>query len=199
MAKRGPELIDRRLAKALEHPLRIEILSILRHGPSSPARIERQLENVSLNLVSHHIKVLKELGCVELMETVSKRGAREHIYRIVGTLIVNDKEWEELTPKMRHRVTVSILRSISNDLSASLGTGRFEEIPDHHLSRSPLKLDREGWSEAVDLLSRTLDEVLEVGSRSLKRIEASGEVPMPVTVAIMQFPTVDIDADVDAD
>lgn len=190
MAKRGPDLVDPRLAKALEHPLRIEILSILRHGPSSPARIERQLEHVSLNLVSHHIKVLKELGCVELAETVDKGGSREHVYRAVGPSFVNDEEWEELTPKVRHRVTVSILRAIANDLAESLGTGRFDEIPGHHhLTRTPLNLDYEGWSETQDILTRALEEVIEVGHRSSKRLRESEEPGTPATIAIMQFPT----------
>lgn len=192
LAKRGPELVDPRLAKALEHPIRTEILVILRHGPSSPARIQRQLENVSLNLVSHHMKVLKKLGCIELAETVNKRGATEHVYRAVRSFIVSDEEWRKLTPKMRLPLTATVLRLLSNDLAQAIGAGRLDEIPDTHLSRTPLKLDREGWSEAVDILARTLDEILEVGGRSVKRMEAGGEPPLRVTVAIMQFLTGDV-------
>jgi DNA-binding transcriptional ArsR family regulator len=179
------------LAKALEHPIRIDILSILREGPSSAARIARRLENVSLNLVAHHMKVLKELGCIELVETVSKRGAREHLYRTVGPPILDAEEWSELTPKLRQSITVAILRMISNDLARSLGEGRFDEIPDSHLSRTPLKLDGEGWSEVTEVLARTLEDVLEVGARSSRRIKASDEAPIAAMVAIMQFPTVE--------
>lgn len=188
MAKRGPDLIDTRLAKALEHPTRVEILSILRDGPSSPARIQRRLENVSLNLVSHHMKVLKELDCVELLETVSKRGATEHIYRALGSPILNDEAWKELSPKLRKPVTATILRMISSDLARSLGSGKFDENSNVHVSRSPLNLDQEGWSEVVDLLARTLDEVIEIGARSVSRLEAGDETPTAVTVAILQFP-----------
>ena len=177
------------MAKALEHPTRIEILSILREGPTSPARIQRQMENVSLNLVSHHMKVLKELGFAELVETVSRRGAKEHIYRLGRSPVISDEAWDELTPKMRLPITATVLRLISNDLARSLGTGLFDEIPDVHLSRSPLKLDGEGWSEVVALLMRTLDEVIEIGSRSSERLKTSDETPIAATVAIMQFPT----------
>jgi len=62
-----PALIDRRLLKALSHPTRQHILDMLGEGPSSPVRLMRRMDNISLNLVSHHIKVLKELGCVELV------------------------------------------------------------------------------------------------------------------------------------
>jgi DNA-binding transcriptional ArsR family regulator len=189
LAKQGPDLIDPRLAKALEHPIRIEILTVLREGPSSPTRIQRELENVSLNLVAHHMKVLKELGFVELVETVRRRGAKEHIYRVARSPVISNEAWDELAPKMRTPITATVLRLISNDLARSLGTGLFDAIPDVHLSRSPLKLDREGWSEVVALLTQTLDEVSEIGSRSSERLETSDEIATLVTVALMQFPT----------
>jgi len=189
LAKRGPNLVDPRLLKALEHPTRMEILSVLKTEPSSPARIQRQLENVSLNLVSHHVKVLKELGCIELVETVSKRGAQERIYRAVGSFVLSDEDWEGLTPKTRLSTTATILRVVSDELAKSLGSGKFEEIVDRHLSRSPLLLDREGWGEIVKVLTRTLDEVGEIGDKSSKRMERSGETPIPASVVIIQFPT----------
>lgn len=188
MTKQVPELLSPRVAKAVAHPIRIEILSVLRKGPSSPARIERQLDNVSLNLISHHIKVLKELECVELVETVSRRGAREHVYRIVGPLIIGDREWDELTPKTRQRVLTELLRHLSIDLAESLGTGIFNEVTDTHISRLPLRLDEEGWSEVAEVLTRALTEVVEIGERSSERIETDEKASTPVTVAIMQFP-----------
>lgn len=191
LAKRGPDFIDPRLVKALEHPIRVEILNILWEGPSSPTRIQRRLENVNLNLVAHHMKVLKELECVELVETVSRRGAKEHIYRTLGPFIISDEAWDKLTPKLRQPITAAILRMISGDLARSLGAGRFDMIPDNHLSRTPLALDREGWSEVVKILERAMNELLEVGNKSQERIEASDETPTPTMVAIMQFPTVE--------
>jgi len=189
MAKQRPQLIDPRLATAIEHPVRIEILSILRKEPSSAARIQRQLDNVSLNLVSHHMKVLKDLGCIELVETINRRGAREHIFRIARSMIVSDEEFAGATPRTRNKMTVSVIRTISQDLSTSLATGRFYTRTDSHMSRSPLTLDRQGSEELTDLLRRTLNEVLAIGDRSLERLETSNEESEPTTVAIMKFPT----------
>ncbi len=200
MAKRGPDIIDPRLAKALEHPTRLDILALLREGPSSPSRMQRQLPNVSLNLVSHHVKVLRDLECVELVETVRRRGATERIYRsTVGPAMLDDKAWEEATPKMRQPIAAAILRMISTDLAHSLGAGKFDEIPNQHLSRSQLKLDREGWEEVVDLLLGTLDDLFEIRTRNLERIEASDDTPLAVIVAIMQFPTADSEDEDDPD
>ena len=198
MAKRGPEFIDSRLVKALEHPTRIDILAVLKDGPSSPSRIQQQLQNVSLNLVSHHVKVLKDLECIELVETVRRRGATEHIYRTaVGSTMLDDEAWDQVTPKMRQPITAAILRLISADLAQSLGAGRFNEFANSHLSRSALKLDREGWEEVVELLLETLNSLFEIETRNSERLEASGETPLSAIVAIMQFPTADSEAEAD--
>ncbi len=189
MATREPSLIDPRMAKALEHPIRIEILDALRAGPSSPTRIQRELENVSLNLVSHHVKVLKELGVVELLETVSKRGAKEHIYRLARWPVIQDETWDTLTPKRRLPIAVTILRMISRDLASSFEAGLFDETPDIHVTRTPLKLDQEGWSEVAAVLVRSLEEVNEIGLKSSERLEDSDEAPVAATVAILNFPT----------
>jgi DNA-binding transcriptional ArsR family regulator len=189
LAKQEPDLIDPRLAKALEHPIRIEILTILREGPSSPTRIQRELESVSLNLVAHHMKVLKELDFVELVETVSKRGAKEHIYRLGRSAVLSDDACDKLAPEARLPITATVLRLISNDLARSIETGLFDETPDIHLSRSPLKLDREGWLEVVALLNQTLNEIAEIGSTSLERLKTSEEISTTATVSIMHFPT----------
>jgi DNA-binding transcriptional ArsR family regulator len=182
-----PNLVDQRLLKALAHPTRVHILDILSEGPSSPARMQRRMENVSLNLVSHHVKVLRNLGCIELVKTIPRRGAKEHIYRVKERQFFNAEEWEAIEPKSRQPITSIILRMISEDTGRSLSEGKFDELSDNHLSRSPIELDREGWSEVVDVLARALDEVLEADAKSKERVFASGEELMAARVVMMQF------------
>lgn len=187
MGKTGPALVDQRLTKALAHPTRVHILSILNEGPSSPSKIAKRLNNVSLNLTSHHIKVLRELGCVELVREVAHGGRTEHIYRATERQFFTAEEWEQVEPHERPPITVSILRLISEDVGKSLALGKFDELPDNHLSRSPIDVDREGWEEIVAILGRALDEVLEVNARSAERARLSGEDLMKIRVVMMQF------------
>ena len=188
MAERGPDLVDPRLIKAVEHPLRMEILAILMNEASSPARIERRLENVSLNLIAHHMKVLKETGCIELVETVTRRGAKERIYRASRSFVFSDDAWERMPAEARWANTAAILRVLSADLANSLATGKFEERPDRHLSRTPMKLDEQGWAEVRDALERTFDEVTEIREKAAQRLEQNGEPGFPASVAIISFP-----------
>jgi DNA-binding transcriptional ArsR family regulator len=183
----APAVLDQRLAKALAHPTRVQILSILNEGPSSPSKIAKRLNGVSLNLTSHHIKVLRDLGCVELVKEVTHGGRTEHVYRATKRQHFTPAEWEEVEPHTRPPITVSILRLISEDVGKSLASGKFDELPDNHLSRSPLDVDQEGWREIVSILNRTLDEVLEVNVRSAERVRLSGEELTKIRVVMMQF------------
>jgi DNA-binding transcriptional ArsR family regulator len=183
-----PPLIDPRLLKALAHPTRVHILDILSEGPSSPVRMMRRMDNVTLNLVSHHVKVLADLGCVELIGTVEKRGAKEHLYRARERQFFSAEEWEAIEPAGRQPITSVILRMISEDTGRSMSEGRFDEFPDNHLSRSPLKLDKEGWAEVVAALARALEEVLEADAKSAERARTSEEQLLTARVVMMQFP-----------
>jgi DNA-binding transcriptional ArsR family regulator len=145
------------------------------------------MEGVSLNLVSHHIKVLKELGCIELIDTAQRRGATEHIYRVTSRTMFSAEEWEQLDSKDRYPITADILRLISEDTNRSLSEGGFDERTDNHLSRSPVELDEEGWSEVVQVLEGALEGVLDAHARSAERAQASGERLLNTRVAIMQF------------
>jgi hypothetical protein len=47
--------------------------------------------------VSHHTRVLRDLGCIELVRTEPRRGAVEHYYRPVLRPFLDDEQWEQLS------------------------------------------------------------------------------------------------------
>lgn len=184
-----PNLIDERVLKAQSHPIRAHILNILGEGPSSPAKMQRRMKNVSLNLVCHHIKVLREVGLIELVDVRHHGGRREHIYRPTQQRnCFTLEEWLAVDPKLRNPLIATILSQISEDTTRAIVEGRFAELPDSHLSRSPIELDQEGWQEVVEVLETALEGVLEAHARSVERSRVSGEELMPSRVMIMQFP-----------
>ncbi len=60
--------------------MRARALSLIVAGPKSPARIAAEL-GLDVRSVAYHVRVLKRLGCIELVETRQRRGAVEHVYR----------------------------------------------------------------------------------------------------------------------
>jgi DNA-binding transcriptional ArsR family regulator len=186
VGKDGPSLIDSRMIKALAHPTRVDILNILAEGPSSPSRIAKQLDNVSLNLTAHHIKVLRELDCVELEEEVRHGGRTEHVYRLSKIPMFSAEEWDEVDPRDGQPITLQVLRVVSEEVREAVLSGGFEG-GDRHLSRTPLAVDEQGWREVAAILERALMEVMKVGEESAERVERDGAEVKKMRVVIMQF------------
>lgn len=184
----APTLIDPRILKAQSHPVRAEILNILSEGPSSPSRMHRRMEVGSLQVVCHHIKVLREVGLIELIRVEPRGNRKEHIYRATKRQYFTLEEWLAVDPKFRDPVIGTILRQISDDTGRAAAEGRFSEFPDSHLSRSPIELDALGWKEVVEILEIALEGILEAHARSKERAQVTGEALMIARVVMMQFP-----------
>lgn len=189
MAKQTrPQLIDPQILKAQSHPTRAEILNILSEGPSSPSRMTERMRDVDLNLVSYHVKVLRKAGLIELVETRQSGGRREHIYRTMQRQHFNIEEWLAIDPRYRDPIITTILKQISEDTGRAMMEGKFSEILDSHLSRSPVEVDREGWAEVLAVLDTALEDILETHAKSAERAQQSGEEKLPIRVVMMQFP-----------
>lgn len=66
--------------RALAHPLRLRILSLLTGQAMSAAEVARELGCTQAN-ASYHLRVLASIGKVEIAEEVSVRGGRAVRYR----------------------------------------------------------------------------------------------------------------------
>ncbi|PYC74030.1 transcriptional regulator [Streptomyces tateyamensis] len=66
--------------RALAHPLRLRLLSLLTNQPMSAAEAARELGESQANL-SYHLRRLHAAGLLELVEEVSVRGGQAKRYR----------------------------------------------------------------------------------------------------------------------
>ena len=80
MTQDGSANGEQRMLKALAHPLRAKALPLFADGAVSPIQVARQLD-VDVSHLAYHIRVLRKLGFIELVETRQRRGALEHFYR----------------------------------------------------------------------------------------------------------------------
>ncbi|MEU4088009.1 ArsR/SmtB family transcription factor [Streptomyces aureus] len=77
--------------RALAHPLRLRMLSLMWPGPMSAAELARELD-VSHALASQHLRRLDAVGLVELAEERTRRGGRERRYRAVRGTPLSDQQ-----------------------------------------------------------------------------------------------------------
>ena len=111
--------LDERLAKALSHPLRQRILQRLNEGGvRSPNELSRELGD-PLGNVSYHVRILRELDCVELVRTEQRRGALEHYYQATAEPWLDDEQWARLPAAFRRKTLGRTLSEILEGASAA--------------------------------------------------------------------------------
>lgn len=81
------------LLRALAHPVRLRIVSLVWNAPLSAAELAREL-GISHALASQHLRRLDEVGLVELAEVRANRGGRERRYRAVHGSPLSDQRHE---------------------------------------------------------------------------------------------------------
>jgi DNA-binding transcriptional ArsR family regulator len=161
-----PALVSSRLVAAMSHPTRFHAMTTLVEEAATPAQIAEKIGE-PLNNVTYHIKVLTELGCVELVRVQPARGGRvvEHLYRATQRAYLDAAAWDELSEKEKLQVDNALMRLISEDIADAMSHGTFFEDDDNHVSRMPMILDKDGWGEVVSLLERTLNRLMEIQER----------------------------------
>ena len=178
--------VEQIVAKAFAHPLRVQILIILNERVASPNILSQELDQ-SLNLVAYHVRVLEKYDCIELVDTKQRRGATEHFYRATRRQFLTDSEWSRMPSALRPGLSGAMLKSLFDDVEEAVSKGTFDELDDRHLSRVPMVVDKQAWSDVVDLLASTLDRVLEIQAEASQRLAESGTEGMLTKVEMLHF------------
>jgi DNA-binding transcriptional ArsR family regulator len=182
-SKQDPE---QQVAKALSHPLRVRLLTILNESTSSPrelaARVGAPLENVS-----YHVRRLAELGCIELVETRASGNAVEHIYRAQVRPFLLDEQWTGLPKPLRRAISGQILEQIFDDVRRSVVAEAFDAKDDRFLLRMSLVLDEQGWADLKETLIGVMDKAFEIQADSAGRLVASRAEGLTTKLVLMHF------------
>lgn len=161
----APRLLDHRLAKALGHPLRRQVLEqFITRGERSPNEIAKEL-GAPLSTVSYHVHILRDLECITLSRTEPRRGAVEHYYRSTLDVLLDDSQWSSLPIAMRRQLAGQTVGDLMQEMGDAAIQGGFDAA-EAHVDRIPLRLDREGWEELSALLTSTMHEADAIQKRS---------------------------------
>lgn len=165
---RNRESADSILLKALAHPVRARALTVLNQRIASPSELAAE-QNEPVGYVAYHVRVLHELGMIELVRTRQVRGATEHFYRSTAQTYMDDDFWEKLSFDSRAGISMASIGVLNNAVRESLEAGTFDSRTDRHLSNVTLDLDEQGWREANALLNSCLEGLMQIGAESEAR------------------------------
>jgi DNA-binding transcriptional ArsR family regulator len=186
----APDALDVSLLKAFGHPLRMRLLTLItERGEASPVELSRELGQ-PLATVSHHTRVLRDLGYIELSRTEPRRGAVEHYYRATTAPFLDDRHWEQLPAPLRRGITTQIFRQIFSEAATAGPAGGFDAAGSH-LARMMLELDARGWRELSQAVLALLKRAQAIQERSDDRRRnarrVNGEALRPSELAILHF------------
>lgn len=181
-------ILDRRLIRALNHPVREHILAVLNERVASAREIGEEI-GADVSSFYHHVEELERLDCVERVETRRCRGAREHFFRAKRALFFDDAAWQDIPPTLKADAIVNCVQGILDDVVAAIEAESLGSRDDTHVSRVPATLDARGWHEATDLMSQTLERLSEIKDASAERLVKEGNERISATMAILAFET----------
>jgi DNA-binding transcriptional ArsR family regulator len=187
-AKTNPDFISPQLAAAMSHPTRVHAMSVLLERTASPRQVAKEIDE-RLNNVTYHLNQLQKLGCIELVRTERVRGGRvlERFYRATQRLYFDEDAWHALTTKERLDITSVSLRIISQDITTAMATGTLFGDENAHLCRTPMVVDRDGWTEISELLERATEELFEIEVRVAERTADGTAADIHTRVQMLQF------------
>ena len=184
MPRKDPA-IDQRIMKALSHPLRVRMLTLLNQKVSSPSELADELDE-PLGNVSYHMRFLADLKMVKLVRTEPRRGAVEHYYQALEPPLISDSDWAQLPVSLRRSLSDSTLSDIAKDLKAAAKGGGFDR-ENMHLSRSALVLDQQAWDELSALLASVQERARALQEQSNKRRARADDTGIATALVLMQF------------
>src|SRR5918998_4119661 len=152
--------LDEALLRAISHPLRHRLLGMLDGRVASPNQLARELD-LPLGRVSYHIRLLSDLGAIELVRTEPRRGALEHFYRAVTTVWFSEADWSKLPRSARRGILGQSLQHIFASVTKAADEGGFDN-PGSLVLRAPLELDEAGMKELSALLRETVEHAREI-------------------------------------
>jgi DNA-binding transcriptional ArsR family regulator len=177
--------LDETLIKSLAHPLRWRILEVLvERGEASPVELARALDQ-PLATVSHHVRVLRDLGAIELTRTQQRRGALEHHYRAVMPAFFDDEQWQLVPIHLRRGIAGQLFQRIFSEAAAAGSAGAFD-APESHLDRMIVELDEQGWRDASSAMTELLRKIQGIQAESDARRRDGSAAPAS-EIVLMHF------------
>jgi DNA-binding transcriptional ArsR family regulator len=166
MTSCGEPEIDARILRALGHPVRQEVLTVLGEAPSSAATLSEALQ-LPLATVREHLTELLSSDAVEAVDD-AETAADDRRYRATIRPFLDDAHWRQLSGEQRAALFQLTLRDISRRIEEASAAGGFGH-PQTHVSLTRLELDEQGWQEITDLLAGVVEEALQIEAESAGR------------------------------
>jgi len=184
--RRSPRDTAAEIGKAIAHPLRTDILTVLHDGPECPSGLAKQT-GVTLGTIGHHIKEL--LKCKAISEAFVKELGNHNIvyYEAPSPVIFLAEDLAKLSREQQHELNRVIVQSIAAEALAALGAGHFAGDPLASAAWDRVSLDHEGYEELSSSCLDFLQRLYVIAAVADKRMRVTGERPNVYVGGVLGF------------
>jgi DNA-binding transcriptional ArsR family regulator len=176
---------DPRIVRALAHPMRLEILSIVEKRTASPKEIAREI-GAPLTHVSYHVRQLAQMGLIKLERTTPRRGAVEHHYSMEGDPSITPEAWRDAPEIAKQALVGATLGKVSAQVNAAAAEAGFSR-GEAQLQRLSLELDEEGWREASTAVENLVSDLERIHNDAAERRKQEHGSHTSATAVLMLF------------
>lgn len=176
---------EHKVSYSVNHPVRLDVVSILFERVASPNEMADQLR-VALGNVSFHVTELVKDRVIELVKTEQRRGAIEHYYRACTRPEISNEELKKMPKATRRKMAALHIQAIVAEGLASLKHGKMDADDDLNLIWMPMALDEEG-REKVSKLQAEMFEQLEAIKAKHSVPQEEGKSGPPMRIAAMMW------------
>ena len=142
------EYVDGEVAKAMAHPLRVQIVAMLNQRVMSATMIAKEVDEPLQN-VAYHFRILREKGLIEEVDSRQVRGSTEHFYLATKRVLFDGAAWDDLPASMKARVSSRMFSDFLEVVTAAMAGETFDSSDDRVNVWLQGRLDEQGWEEAV--------------------------------------------------
>jgi DNA-binding transcriptional ArsR family regulator len=179
--------LDRRMAKALGHPLRCEIIAILNDTCASPSEMADMLDE-PLSNVSYHTNELRKLKCIEMVDQEKVRGSVKTRYRATMKMLLDNPDWERLSKAARTAVSVNAMNEVSRRAADAMEAGTFDGRTDRTLITLKLDVDEQAWLDVNKALRVAYERIEDIKVEAATR-KAEGVETFRMTASLLGYPS----------
>jgi DNA-binding transcriptional ArsR family regulator len=158
---------------------------MLDEQPASPVVLAGKLDQ-PLGTVSYHVRILYDVGLLDLVSTRQRRGATEHIYKARAHPFLADMTWEELEATPEQRTIGAALSQVHEFASRSAAAGGFDQA-ESQFTRTPMTLDRRAFAELGDAAKTWLQEASRIERDAAERLDGDSQLAHEVALVLLLF------------
>jgi DNA-binding transcriptional ArsR family regulator len=174
--------LEQRFAKALNHPMRTQILTHLNDRPLSPVELVPILDD-KLSNISYHCRVLLKNECIEVVDKEQVRGALKTRYRATTRMLLDRDNWDRLSKETRNGISMSAVGEVIDRATKAIEADTFDNRSERSVITLKMDADEQAWLELNDILREAWGRCSEVESQVANR---RGE-KFRVTVSILSY------------